>query len=49
VEGLEPPTHGLEIENVPYPLFGISKLASSLKARTCLSETSMHHRMHQPD
>ena len=27
VEGLEPPTHGLEIENVPYPLFGISKLA----------------------
>ena len=49
VEGLEPPTHGLEINYVPYPLFGISELASTLKVILKHSEASMHRFMHLPE
>ena len=49
VEGLEPPTHGLEINYVPYPLFGISELAASLNAILMHPEASMHRFMHLPE
>jgi len=49
LEGFEPPTHGLGNENVPYPLFGISELASRLRAINGPSATSMHRFMHLPE
>ena len=49
LEGFEPPTHGLGNENVPYPLFGMSQLASRLKVVLRYSEASMHQFMHQQD
>ncbi len=49
VEGLEPPTHGLEIGYVPYPLFGINDLVGGLARKKGSPDVSMHPIMHPPE